>query len=329
MESGTSTSRLRRAFPRKDWQGGDDLQARDMFVLVTMDAEPARMDVTAHALEMSSSGPCDYQESQVSIRGYADVARRHGFPITIFAHPEIAMNHHELLLDLEKEGACLGLHLHPYKLSGGRYRRDLGWYSASELHTMLREAAEGWEKALGHRPLYFRPGYFSANDNTFRVLCKLGFRGGSVSIPGRVLPAHASVWAGAEPYPHRAQLSFRQVRGGSDFIEVPASPDFGRPVPRGDAGEQGYEWLYVPSAMYDHRKVVRGILERFRLDRPDYPVIVTDTHNDQDYTDGRRPATGNLEAILNDIVALSADMNLRPVGCTLDTLCDLVLSGRG
>ena len=39
----------------------------------------------------------------------------------------------------------------------------------------------------------FRAGYFSANDMTYGVLEALGFRGGSVSIPGQILPEHCSV----------------------------------------------------------------------------------------------------------------------------------------
>jgi peptidoglycan/xylan/chitin deacetylase (PgdA/CDA1 family) len=275
---------------------------------------------------MSRSGPRDYLESESSIRAYTSLARDRDFPTTIFAHPEVARNHRELLLELEGQGACLGLHLHPYKLGDGRYREDLGAYSASEQCGILQEAGEAWEEALGQRPLYFRPGYFSASDNTFRVLCELGFRGGSVSIPGRVLPAHASVWAGAKVYPHRAHLNFRHLAGCSGFLEVPVSVDFQRPMERGEAGERGYEWLYVPSIAYNHREVVRNILERFRRDLPKHPVLVLDTHNDQDYSDPEHPARKNLDAIFDSIERFCADMGLEPTGCTLATLCEMVLA---
>jgi len=301
---------------------------QDAFVLFTMDCEPAKIDVTPYGSQMSQSGPSDYVESERSIRGYVAAAEAHGFPTTLFVHPEVATSQREFLLELQEEGTCLGLHLHPYKLEGGRYKYDLGAYSASEQREMLQEATDVWEKALGQKPRYFRGGFFSANDNTFRVLQELGFRGGSLSIPGRVLPEHCSVWAGAEPYPHRAHLSFRQLEGSSEFVEIPVSVDFQRPVQVGAAKEQGYEWPYIPARAYDHKGVIRDILERFRSDSPHYGTIVMDTHNDQDYSNPEHPSSLNLELIFNSIMSLCAEMCMRPIGCTVETLCDLIVGRR-
>jgi peptidoglycan/xylan/chitin deacetylase (PgdA/CDA1 family) len=184
---------------------------------------------------------------------------------------------------------------------------------------------EVWERALGQRPFYFRAGYFSGNDSTFRVLQDLGFRGGSLSIPGRVLPEHNSVWAGAEPYPHRANLDFRHNAGTSDFVEVPVSVDYQRPVQIGAAGEQGYEWPYIPAA-YDHRAVVEHVLERTKADAPRYGTLVLDTHNDQDYLDPTQLATVNLGLILDTFFLKCEQLALEPAGATLESLCNLVLS---
>jgi len=296
----------------------------DLFVLLTMDCETAREDVTTHAARMSASGPWDYVESARSIRGFAARAEAHGFPVTYFVHPEVAVAHRELLLDLQNEGACLGLHLHPYKFGDGRYKHDLGAYTADEQREILRVAVAVWQDALGQVPRYFRAGYFSANDGTFAVLQELGFRGGSLSIPGRILPAHCSVWAGAEPYPHRAHLGFRQCRGTSAFVEVPVSVDFQRPVLVGSAGEVGYEWPYVPAA-YNHREVVEHIVQRVASENASFGTIVLDTHNDQDYPDPEHHASANLELILSAIRTACEEMSLRPVGATLESMCRLVL----
>ena len=296
-----------------------------VYVLLTMDAESAKTDVTPYAATMSGSGPADYSESERAIRGYVEAAAAHGFPTTLFVHPEVAAAQAELLLERQRAGTCLGLHLHPYKLAGGQYRHDLGAYPASAQRRILQEAVDAWETALEQKPRYFRGGYFSANDSTFGVLEELGFRGGSLSNPGRVLPAHGSVWSGAAPYPHRAHLGFRLLEGDGDFVEVPVSGAFGRPVAIGHAGEQGYEWPYIPHT-YDHPAVIRDILERFRRDAPRFGTIVTDTHNDQDYTDPAHPARRNLERILASIQACCEEMDMQPVGITLDRLCDLVLA---
>ena len=297
--------------------------ADTVYVLFTMDAESARPDVTAHAAAMSGSGPADYVESERSIRGYIETAAAAGFPVTLFAHPEVAAAHAELLLALEGDGVCLGLHLHPYKFADGRHRLDLGAYPAAEQKAILEAAASVWERAIGRRPLYFRGGYFSANDSTFAVLEALGFRGGSLSNPGRVLPSHCSVWKGSDPYPHRAHRGFRELAGDGDFVEVPVSVAFGRPVARGHAGEAGFEWPYIPHT-YDHDAVVRDILERYRAESPPFPCIVTDTHNDQDYADSGHPARRNMARIVEAIRGHGEALGLRPVGVTLDALCDLV-----
>ena len=102
------------------------MNSQVVYILLTMDCESAKLDVSPYASSMSSSGPADYAKSERSIRGYVETAGASGYPVTLFAHPEVAIAQRELLLELQDEGACLGLHLHPYKLSDGRYEHDLG-----------------------------------------------------------------------------------------------------------------------------------------------------------------------------------------------------------
>ena len=109
-----------------------------------------------------------------------------------------------LLLEMQRSGACLGMHLHPYKFDPIKYPRDLGAFTAGQQVEMIAAASEVWSDALGQPPRFFRGGVYSANDATFGVLLDLGFEGGSLSVPGRVLPRAMAIWAGAELYPHRA-----------------------------------------------------------------------------------------------------------------------------
>jgi hypothetical protein len=275
---------------------------------------------------MSPSGPADYAEGERAIKGYAAVAQRYNFPLTLFAHPEVAINSGDLLLELERsQSACLGLHLHPYKFRDGRYKFDVGAYPFDEQRNILAEAVDDWQAALGKKPIYFRSGFSSGNDATYAVLLDLGFRGVAISNPGRVLPEHCSVWVGAELYPHRAHLGFRQLIGTSDLVEIPVSVDESRPLKLDHAGGAGYEWLYVP-ADYHHEAVVKHLLERFKADQPALPVIYIDTHNDQDYTDPNHPARKNLELTLETIVSTCDAMDMNPIGATVETICDLVLA---
>jgi hypothetical protein len=299
---------------------------REIFVLATMDCEPVRGEVPEDLREISRSGPAERGESERAIRGYVEILSSYGLPATLLVHPEVAGYHTELLLDYEQSGHCLGLHLHPYKLAGGGYRRDLGAYPAEEQQRMVGAACRRWKEIIGRHPLFFRAGYFSANDMTFGVLEDLGFLGGGVSIPGRILQGHQSVWAGAADYPHRVDRAFRLSPGRSSFIEVPVSVDYRRPVVHGAAGEIGFEWPYIASLDYDSAAVVTDILERFHEDMPATPVFVMDVHNDQPLDDPEHPCSRNLRLILDTLGARAREHGAKLTGMTLRELCPLVRS---
>ena len=293
----------------------------EILVMATMDCEPVRSMIPESRRDISRSGPADWQASERSIRGYTGLCAAYGWPLTLFVHPEVAAEHRSLLRELEQRGCCLGLHLHPYKLAAGDYRLDLGAYAASVQRRMIAAAAASWRRQIGHAPRYFRGGYFSANDMTFGVLERLGFEGGSLSIPGRVLPDHQSVWAGSAAYPHAADTAFRLCSGTSAFVEVPVSVDYERPVARGAAGEIGYEWPYLAAESYDFRAVADDIVERFARDAPPIAVLVTDVHNDQDLSDLGHPAARNLRVVFDAVLDRAAARDLTVKGATLEGVC--------
>jgi len=198
-------------------------------IVPTMDCEPPQSEISEYANRKSSSGPEDYAESRQSIAGYIAVLDQYEYMPTLFVHPQVAMRQREFFLDLRDRGVCLGLHLHPYKMDES-YRHDLGAHEYSTQREILAEATRRWEDALGYHPEYFRPGVFSANDCTYGLLEDLGYSGGSVSSPGRVLPSAAAVWAGAEYYPHRAHRGLRQLDGEADFADVPMTVDTDSPI---------------------------------------------------------------------------------------------------
>lgn len=293
-----------------------------------MDCEPVRSDIPEEIREISQSGPSDRQSSEQSIRGYLEICASYGLPVTMFLHPEVTAYHTQSLIDYEKKGHCLGLHLHPYKLTTGRYCYDLGAYSAAEQRRMISTASDRWQETIGHHPFFSRAGYFSANDMTYGVLEDLGFIGGSVSIPGRVLPEHQSVWIGAADFLHRADTAFRLTPGQSNFVEVPVSVDYRRPIEHGAAGEAGYEWPYIASLDYDFYAVVVDIVERFRRDRPEFPVFVMDVHNDQAFGDSEHPATRNLHTVLDTLFEQAEQYAISTNAVTLRELCSLVGQGQ-
>jgi len=156
---------------------------------------------------------------------------------------------------------------------------------------------------------------------TFGVLEELGFIGGSVSIPGRVLPDHQSVWAGAPDYPHAAHPAFRLCSGSTGFVEVPVSVDHLRPVARGTAGEIGYEWPYLAAEGYDHRAIAGDIVRRFARDTPALAVFVTDVHNDQDMSEPDHLACRNLRTLFDEVLNQTRLLQIPAEGATIEEVC--------
>ena len=124
-------------------------------MLFTMDVEPVKLDV-------NWTGPDDAPTSERLLRAYRDLVRAHGFPVSLFVHPEAAGLHADLLRDLESSGDCIGLHVHSTKFRHPRYRYEFGYYGAEVQEQILTEAMDEWTSAIGHRPMCFRPGAFSA-----------------------------------------------------------------------------------------------------------------------------------------------------------------------
>ena len=300
---------------------------RQVFVILTMDCEPALFECSPLAIRLSGSGPADHEEGEQSIRGYVEAARVEGYPVTLFAHPEVAVAQSKLLRELQGEGACLGMHLHPYKFDPERYPMDLGGLPADKQREAISEAKRVWSDAVGQHPTFFRGGVFSANDDTFGVLAENGFEGGSLSCPGRVLPTAMAVWAGAELYPHRADLTFRQIVGDSDFVEIPISVDPSRPMADGDRHEAGFEWPYVPSRKYDHGTVARNIVQRAAKEDHAFPTYMTNTHQDQDYGDPNHPSSVKLQTIFESLRRAADESGLELVGTTVAEMCDRVRRG--
>ena len=155
-----------------------------LHVVITMDVEPPTPDT-----HPTATGPESWADSEKFIRGYVERAAAFGFPVTIFIHPEVAVEQADMFEELKGRGCCVeGLHLHPWKFRDGKYRAHFGGLGERDLRAVLSESISMWQSGMGRRPLYFRPGTFSANDHMYQVLVDPGFRGGSCSVPGRIWP---------------------------------------------------------------------------------------------------------------------------------------------
>jgi len=282
-------------------------------VVVTMDCEPpVKLGAT------NASGPKDWTQSERFIRGYNAISARHGFPVSYFLHPEVTEAHAALFKELELAGACIdGLHLHPWKFDESRYRAHFGGLSQEDQFAILREASAEYERNMGRRPKYFRPGTFSANDFTLPTLEELGFIGGSVSAPERNFPDLNANWVGAPKDPHRGHRCFRQMPGDMAFINMPLTSDFetsgvlnGRPYPRDLRPDYADDEAGFARVV---ENVVRQILAR----DPSLPVINVVTHNDNDFADPENRVARNLDFILGQVRSQCRARGVHPEGKTI------------
>lgn len=303
---------------------------KEINVVVTMDCEPSTQ--TTHP---SATGPHDWALGQRSCEGYAKIAAEYGLPATYFIHPESAIAQADMYKRLQQDGACLGLHMHPWKYSmwrynGERFMAHYGGLSEKEQRELLIESSALWEEALGLRPEIFRPGTFSANDSIFKVLAELGFKGGSCSVPGRMMPEMRAIWTGAHPDPHRASPVLRQVAGALDFVNVPVSTDFstllegrlGRRLHPDLRPDVDWESQYGVNYPTIARNLIQQLMER----KPAVPTICLLTHNHYDFEDANDPATQRLRQSLQALAVACAEAGIRIKPATIDSVVDEVLA---
>ena len=305
---------------------------KEINVLVTMDCEPTTQ--TTHA---KATGPRDWDHGERAVTGYFDVGMSYGFPATFFIHPETIQAQTKMFKSLESKGACLGLHMHPWKYSMWRYQgkkfmENYGGMPEETQVELLNECREIWREATGGgEPRYFRAGSFSGNDAIFRALVKCGFRGGSCSVPGRIWPDVRTVWAGAEPDPHRANDQFRQAKGRLEFVNVPVSVDYSTVLTQGTKGRRLHpdprpdtDWVKEYGIDYD--TIATNIVTQTVARNPEVAVIVVVTHNHYEYRNAADPTTIRLKQSLDAICKACDKAGIKAVGNTVGGIADIILS---
>lgn len=299
-------------------------------VVVSMDCEPTK--ATTHP---TATGPQDFAQSERAITGYWEIAKSYGFPVTFFVHPETILAQADMFKALKSEGACIGLHMHPWKYSqcyygGKRYLAHYGELSEEDQVALLSEAIALFREGMGERPLYFRPGTFSANDAAYGVLTRLGFRGGSVSAPGRVFKEIRSNWTHAELDPHRPHPIYRHIPGDLEFGNMPLSADVSRLLTQKD-GRQRYadfrpdvDWPGQFDISY--KTIAQNILAQVTERAPAVPVLNTISHNHYEYRDASHPACQRFKVMLDEIAAACERAGVTAVGTTMDDIAGQVLA---
>jgi peptidoglycan/xylan/chitin deacetylase (PgdA/CDA1 family) len=306
------------------------MNVKEIDVVVTMDCEP-----TLETTHPTATGPRDFGHSERAITGYWEICRSYGLPVTFFVHPETVIEQAAMFKQLQAEGCCIGLHMHPWKYAmwrygGKRYLAHFGELTELDQVALLSEALALWHGAMGERPLYFRPGTFSANDATFKVLAELGFRGGSVSAPNRVFHDIRTIWTGTEPDPHRGHRAIRQFVGDLPFGNMPLSADYSvllteqRVRKRHADFRPDVDWPGVFGISY--RTIAENTLGQVLERAPAVPVLNTISHNQYEYRDPADAYTQRFRLMLDEIFGACERASVKPFGATVATVTEKVLA---
>jgi len=281
----------------------------DCYVTFTMDCETI-------GAESPPGGPADFALAERAVTGYVEALRRRGQAVTLFPVPRLAEVQADILTDLQAEDCELGMHYHPQTIDCG-YDGYIAELTAAEQEQMLTDGYRRITDALGTPPQSFRSGNFSASDSTFAVLTQIGFRQGSVSMPGRVLPQYAAEWPGAIPFAHRASATDRLVAGNLDFWEMPTCTDVTQLQPaqtptdaRHIRLETGGVTEWGPRILH---RYVQAMVQQAWVPK----VVVVMTHNTQEYGQPDCPARQALEQICDALEATIADFDLQMRPMTL------------
>jgi hypothetical protein len=268
-----------------------DEDKRALHAVFTMDVLPAGGSEEV-------SGPERWDDAERAVGAFAEVLAEEGFDPCYFVAPEALKRLADTVRDVY-----------------------LGSYSFDRQREIIELAGKTWADALGEAPESFRPGFFSANDYTFHVLCMEGYHQGSCSLPGRMDNDQCSLWFPSYPFPHHTDPLDRTVPGTMEFYEVPVTSDFEA------ATHISYETYTPPylrieqTDLHDYaRDLVKRQLDRMQEDQVEVRAVTFVTSNIVGWGRADDPHVEKLEnlcAMLRE-VAEERGMDLRPA--TLESL---------
>ena len=161
------------------------------------------------------------------------------------------------------------------------YQACLGSYGYDQQRDIIRIGKTIWQDRLGEDPVNFRPGFFSANDYTYQILCMEGFSQGSCSLPGRVDPEQFSVWRKTCPFAHHTDPLDRKAPGSMEFFEVPVTSDFEATAtaPRAETFTPPHLRIEDPYTSQEAEALICKALDRAPADGVGVHTAVFVTHN--------------------------------------------------
>ncbi len=247
-------------------------------------------------------------------QGLAELLEQEDWRGAFLAIPTDIEAHGPLYKELRQRGHEVGLHLHP---AAQGYAEFCGIYGPDTQEKIIGEGADRFAQVMGERPHSFSMGYASANDHTYPILVKLGFTHGTCSIPGRILPECASVWAGAPLFVHYAHPYNRILPGDLDFVEIPATIDW---ESRMWGGKHPQDLRIELVDAKNHYYTIEKSLRRQIDESLPVKLLHAVTHNLFEYSDSRDFRRQTLEGVIRHVKNIAEKRGFQRVGTTLEQI---------
>ena len=277
------------------------------------------MDCTPPGTPSTVPGPGDWDEARRAMASFAEAIADESLKGTFFVAPECLGRLKEAVNELLSAEMELGMLCHPQLAN---YEGYLGSYGYDLQREIIGVGKAVWRDKLGEDPVNFRPGFFSANDYTFQILCTEGFSQGSCSLPGRVAPEQCSLWQKSYPFAHHTDPLDRKITGSMEFFEVPVTSDFEAKGVSSNGEPFTPRHLRVEAADVSEQaeSLINKHLNRMEADRPDVRSIVFVTHNSVGWGEEEDPHLERLHNLASLLRGIAEKRKMELVPASLDFL---------
>lgn len=249
-------------------------------------------------------------------RGFGEIMLDNDAVGTFYVIPTDLEAHPELYRQLENEGHEIALHIHPADLG---YQEFLGVYGGDEQRQIVGEATERFAQVMGRRPDTICQGYASGNDHTFPAMAAEGFRQGMLTIPTRILPECASVWAGAPLDIHYTNAYNRVLPGTLDLVNIPFTID---PDSRMWGGKHPQDLRIELVDAKNQWYTIAKAVDRQIADQTPVKYLAGGTHNVFDYSDPRDFRRETLIKVIQQLKSIIEAKGYRYQAATHKQLAD-------
>ena len=260
-------------------------------------------------------GPASWPFAEKSMAGFVQALGAAQLKGTLFLASDTCKRAGDTVREFEDSRVELGLLSDP-RLEG--FKGSLAGYRVDHQKEIISLGVSTFQDVLGREPETFRPGEFSANNDTVIAACELGFRQGSFSLPERNVASSCSTWKGAYPFCHHMDPLDVLQPGTLELYDVPVTSDFDKTTLN---GQEEFTPLFLGTEQSDIESnaafLVSKHLERMTKEDIHVKTITCVSTNAANYADQDSRASRMLAHVIDTIKRLADERHLTLVPATL------------